>query len=223
MSIKIAPSIFAADLSCLKEQINILEKNEVDMLHVDVMDGHFVERIAFGADHICALKKMTKLPLDVHLMVERPEIHLEAMIDAGADIITIHQEATTRASSCLQKIRRHGIKSGIVLNPATSEETIKYLLDDLDMILLMTVNPGEGGQSFLYSLIEKIENVKDMIDDRNIDLEVDGSIDDKTISICSKAGANVFVSGGYLFAGDISKNICTLRENSLKGASHGRF
>lgn len=210
--VKLSPSVFAADLSRLKEQLEELEQNNVELLHVDVMDGHFVERMAFGADHIATLKKMTKLPLDVHLMIDNPEVHLDSIIAAGADIITVHQEATTRLLSCMQKIHKAGVQAGVVLSPATSEETIRYLLDDVDMVLLMTVNPGEGGQHFLSSVVEKIRRVRSMIGARNIDLEVDGSIDDKTITLCREAGANVFVSGGYLFKGDISENIQALRK-----------
>lgn len=213
---KISPSVFAADLGSLKIQLAELENSHIELLHVDVMDGHFVERIAFGADHIRALKKMTKLPLDVHLMVQNPEVHLDAIIAAGADIITFHQEATTRHLSCLQKIRKAGIKAGIVLNPGTCEDSIKYLLDDIDMILLMTVNPGEGGQYFLTSVLEKIKRVHNLIGNRAIDLEVDGSIDNKTIKLCHEAGANVFVSGGYLFNGNISENIASLRQALVK-------
>ena len=195
--IKLSPSIFAADLGELKNQIKELEDSQTELLHVDVMDGHFVERMAFGADHIKALKSMTDIPLDVHLMIEHPEVHIDSIADAGADIITIHQESTARVLSCLHKIRNRGIKAGIVLSPGTPEETIKYLLDDVDMILLMSVNPGEGGQHFLSSTVKKIKNVRAMIGDRDIDIEVDGSIDQKTIKPCYEAGANVFVSGGY--------------------------
>ena len=209
--IKISPSVFAADLSTMKEQVEELERCGADLLHVDVMDGHFVERMAFGADHIAMLKKMTKLPLDVHMMVDNPEVHLDNIIKAGADIITVHAEATTRLLSCMQKIHKAGIKAGVVLSPATSEETIRYLLDDVDMILLMTVNPGEGGQHFLTSVVEKIKRVKAMVGDRPIDIEEDGSIDDVTIKACYDAGANVFVSGGYLF-----KNIAENMENMRK-------
>lgn len=208
---KLSPSVFAADLGMLKQQLTELEKNEVELLHVDVMDGHFVERIAFGADHIKALKKLTHLPLDVHLMVQKPEVHLDSIIAAGADIITIHQEATNRQISCLQKIRKAGIKAGIVLNPGTCEENIKYLLNDIDMVLLMTVNPGEGGQHFLMSVVDKIKRVRALVNNYNIDIEVDGSIDDKTIKYCRDAGANIFVSGGYLFNGNITDNITKLR------------
>ena len=196
---KLSPSIFAADLGELKSQIKELEDSGVELLHVDVMDGHFVERMAFGAD------------LDVHLMIERPEVHIDSIADAGADIITIHQESTARVLSCLHKIRNRGIRAGIVLSPGTPEETIKYLLDDVDMILLMSVNPGEGGQHFLNSTVEKIKNVRAMIGDRDIDLEVDGSIDHETIKPCYEAGANVFVSGGYLFK-NIKENTEALRK-----------
>ena len=210
--IKIAPSVFAADLGLLREQLAEMEQAGADLLHVDVMDGHFVERMAFGADHVRALRKLTRLPLDVHMMVERPENHLDSILDAGADIVTVHAEATTRLLSCMQKIHRAGAKSGVVLNPATSEENIRYILDDVDMILLMTVNPGEGGQHFLPAVLDKIKCVRGMIDERPIDLEVDGSIDDQVIWSCYEAGANVFVSGGYLFKGSITENIAKLRK-----------
>lgn len=210
--IKIAPSVFAADLGLLREQLAEMEQAGADLLHVDVMDGHFVERMAFGADHVRALRKLTRLPLDVHMMVERPENHLDSILDAGADIVTVHAEATTRLQSCMQKIHKAGTKAGVVLNPATSEETIRYILDDVDMILLMTVNPGEGGQYFLPAVLDKIKSVRGMIDERPIDLEVDGSIDDQVIWSCYEAGANVFVSGGYLFKGSITENIAKLRK-----------
>lgn len=210
--VKLAPSIFAADLCHLKQQIEELEANRVELLHVDVMDGHFVERMAFGADHIRQLKQMTSIPLDVHLMIERPENHLDSIIRAGADIITVHAEATTRLLSCMQKIRKAGVKAGVVLNPASGEEAVRYLLDNVDMILLMTVNPGEGGQHFLPPVVEKIKRVRTMIGSRSVDLEVDGSIDGSTIRVCRDAGANVFVSGGYLFAGNITENIGKLRK-----------
>lgn len=209
---KLAPSIFGADLSNLKEQIRILEDNDIEMLHVDVMDGHFVEKMAFGPDHIRMLKNMTSIPLDVHLMVEKPERILDAVIEAGADIITIHQESTTRLYSCLERIRAAGKKSGVVLSPATSEDTLKYVLDKIDMILLMTINPGEAGPGFRSELLKKIRNVKAYVFDRPIDIEVDGGIDNTNIGLCHEAGANVFVSGGYIFKGNISEKIQALRE-----------
>lgn len=211
-TIKLAPSIFAANIANLKEQIEILEKNQIEMLHVDVMDGHFVDRMAFGADHIKMLKSITTIPLDVHLMIEKPEKHLAAIIQAGADIITIHYESTTRLYSCVEQIKASGHKAGVVLNPGTHEIVLQYLLDKIDMVLLMTVNPGEGGQSFLPDILEKIRNTKAMIQHRPIDLEVDGGINDIFAKQCVEAGANVFVAGGYLFNGDLNNNIKALRQ-----------
>lgn len=209
---KLAPSIFGADIGNLSKEIKILEKNSAEMLHIDVMDGHFVEKMAFGPDHIKMLKEITDLTLDVHLMVEKPERILDAIMDAGADIITIHQESTARLYSCIEKIKSRGIKAGVVLSPATCEENLKYVLDKIDMILLMTIHPGEAGPGFHEDLLKKIKNVREMIGNRPIDLEVDGGIDNTNIAACKEAGANVFVSGGYVFKGDISKKIQTLRE-----------
>lgn len=208
---KLAPSVFGADLGNLKAQLQVLEENHVELLHVDVMDGHFVEKMAFGPDHIKMLKKMTAIPLDCHLMIEKPERQLQAVIDAGADIITIHQESTARLYSCLEKIRAAGRKCGVVLSPATPEETLKYVLEKIDMILLMSINPGEAGPGFHMELIEKMRNVSAMIGDRPIDLEVDGGIDNTNVKLCKAAGVNVFVSGGYVFQGDIAEKLRVLR------------
>lgn len=208
---KLAPSIFGADLGNLKAQIEVLEQNNIELIHVDVMDGHFVEKMAFGPDHIKMLKSMTSIPLDCHLMIEKPERKLQAIIDAGADMITIHQESTTRLMSCLEKIRAAGRKCGVVLCPATPEESLKYVMDKIDMILLMSINPGEAGPGFHMELVEKMKNVSAMIGDRPIDLEVDGGIDNTNIKLCKDAGVNVFVSGGYMFKGDITEKIATLR------------
>lgn len=212
---KLAPSVFAANLANLKEQLTVLKNNHVELLHVDVMDGHFVEKMAFGPDHVKMLKEITNLPLDVHLMIEKPENKLDAVIEAGADIITVHQESTTRLYSCIEKIKKHGLKAGVVLSPGTSEAGIEYVLDKIDMVLLMTINPGEAGQGFHEDMLNKIERVKKLIGDRPVDIEVDGGIDNTNIGLCKKAGANVFVSGGYMFKNDIAANIQTLR-NILK-------
>lgn len=212
--LKLAPSVFGADLGNLRAQLQVLEENHVELLHVDVMDGHFVEKMAFGPDHIKMLKNMTSIPLDVHLMIEKPERKLDAIIDAGADMITIHQESTTRLYSCIEKIKARGRKAGVVLSPATSEDTLKYVLDKIDMILLMTINPGEDGPGFHPELVEKMKNVNELIGDRAIDLEVDGGIDHTNIGICRQAGVNVFVSGSYVFKGDIAAKIQALRENA---------
>ncbi|MEE8884954.1 MAG: ribulose-phosphate 3-epimerase [Eubacteriales bacterium] len=213
---KIAPSVFAADLGHLKDQLDILEENKAELLHVDVMDGHFVEKMAFGPDHIRSLRRMTGLPLDVHLMVEKPERILDAVLDAGADIVTVHVESTNRLYSCIEKITKAGKKAGIVLTPATSIETIDPCIKkNLSMILQMTINPGEGGQHFHPEILDKLRRINDWIGEDDIDLEVDGGIDASNIRQTAEAGANVFVSGGYLFRGDIADNLETLR-NELR-------
>ncbi|MGI6512219.1 MAG: ribulose-phosphate 3-epimerase [Catenisphaera adipataccumulans] len=208
----IAPSVFGADLGNLKEQLTILEQNNIQWLHVDVMDGHFVEKMAFGPDHIRMLKKMTSLKLDVHLMVEKPERILDAVIDAGADMVTVHQESTARLASCIERIKKNNKKAGVVLSPATDENSLKYVLDQIDMILLMTINPGEAGQSFHPSMLDKIRQTRELCGARDIQIEVDGGIDNTNIALCQKAGANVFVSGGFIFRGDIAQNIAALNE-----------
>ena len=162
-TMKLAPSVFGAGIGNLSQQLKILEENNVELLHVDVMDGHFVEKMAFGPDHIKMLKELTTIPLDVHLMIEKPERKLDTIIDAGADIITIHQESTTRLYSCIEKIKSRGVKAGVVLSPATNEDTLKYVLDKIDMILLMTINPGEAGPGFHEELLTKIKNVRELI------------------------------------------------------------
>ncbi len=210
---KIAPSVFGADLGNLREQLHKLEECNVEMLHVDVMDGHFVEKMAFGPDHVRMLRAMTALPLDVHLMVEKPERILDAILEAGADIVTIHQESTARLYSCIERIKRAGKKAGIVLTPATSITTVDpCILDQVDMILQMTINPGEGGQKYHPEIADKLRRIRSYIGDRSIDIEVDGGIDDTNIRHCADAGANVFVSGGYLFKGDIAAKVAALRE-----------
>lgn len=216
MKMKLSPSIFAANLATLAEDIKSLEENHVEMLHVDVMDGHFVERMAFGAEHIAMLKKMTSIPLDVHLMIEEPEKHIDAIASAGADIITIHAESTTRLYSCLQHIKKLGKKCGVVLNPATPAEAISCVANLTDMVLIMTVNPGECGQHFLPDMLDKVAKVRNIVGP-NIDVEVDGGIDADNIKSCCRAGANVFVSGGYLFKGNKSENIKNMR-NALANA-----
>ena len=212
---KLSPSIYAADFGALREQIKLLEDSGVELLHCDVMDGHFVYNMGFGPAHIKMIKQMTKLPLDVHLMIERPERMLDQFIDAGADIIMFHQESTNRLYSCLEKTRLAGRKAGVVLCPATSIETVRYCLDQCDMILQMTINPGEDSP-FHPATLDKIRDLKKMIGDRDIDIEVDGGVTEKNIKLVRDAGANVFVSGGGVFKGDVAANIARLREE-LKG------
>ncbi len=208
---KLTPSVFAADLADFAEQVAQLKASGADMLHFDVMDGRFVERIAFGADHLRMLRAMTELPIEVHLMVERPEDCIASMIEAGADIVVFHVEATTRVLSCLRRIRALGAKAGVALSPATSEESLRYIVDDLDKVIVMTVNPGEGGQSFVTGMLPKIRKIRALLGDSPVDLGVDGSVDAQTIKLCAEAGANVFVSGGYLLKGSIAANMDSLR------------
>lgn len=211
-NVKLSPSLFGADIFDLKSQIKILEKKQVDLLHIDVMDGNFVSRMAFGADHIKMIKQHTDIPLDVHMMVQNPEKHLNNIIKAGADIITVHQESTNCLYHCLQVIKEAGIKAGVVLSPATNPKNIEYVKNLLDMVLIMTVNPGESGQKFLLDMLDKIRQAKTLIKNSDIDIEVDGSIDDKTAILCQQAGANVFVSGGYIFNNDIEIQIVKLQK-----------
>ena len=155
---------------------------------------------------------MTKIPIDVHLMVEKPERIIDSVIKSGADIITIHVESSNRLNSCVEKIKNSGIKAGIVLSPQTSEHSLKYLIDKIDMVLVMTINPGEDNLGFNNLMLDKIKNIKKMIGDREIDIEVDGSINNENIIDCKDAGANIFVVGSYLFKGDFSENLNLLRE-----------
>jgi ribulose-phosphate 3-epimerase len=206
----IAPSIYAANLLELKGVINRLEAAGADLLHVDVMDGHFVRLMAFGTEHIKSLAAETTLPLDVHLMIERPERMIDDFAAAGASIITIHQESTTQLLWCLQHIHNLGIKAGVALAPATPGCVIGPLLDYIDQILVMTVNPGQTGQHFLTSTMVKLARIRNMIGKRAIDLEVDGDINNETIRIAHEHGANVFVSGKYLMH-SIEYNMAVLR------------
>lgn len=212
MNYVIAPSIFGANLGKLEDEIRKMEENNVELIHLDVMDGHFVEKMAFGPDHIKAIKSMTKIPIDVHLMVEKPERIIDSVIKSGADIITIHVESSNRLNSCVEKIKNSGIKAGIVLSPQTSEHSLKYLIDKIDMVLVMTINPGEDNLGFNNLMLDKIKNIKKMIGDREIDIEVDGSINNENIIDCKDAGANIFVVGSYLFKGDFSEKLNLLRE-----------
>lgn len=213
--IKIAPSILSADFASLGQEIKRLEECGVDMVHVDVMDGLFVPNITIGAPVVKALRKHTTLPFDVHLMIENPDKHIDDFVKAGSDIITVHQEATTHLHRTIQKIKGYGIKCGVALNPATPLENIKWILNDVDMILIMSVNPGFGGQSYIESMTQKIKELKNMIDERglNVDIEVDGGISTKNIKKVAEAGANVFVSGSTIFnAKDMKQTILELKK-----------
>ncbi|MEC2324236.1 ribulose-phosphate 3-epimerase [Lederbergia lenta] len=199
---KIAPSILAADFSKLAEEVKEAEAAGADMIHIDVMDGHFVPNISMGPFIVEAVRKVTSLPLDVHLMIENPDRYIEQFIDAGADYITIHVEASPHIHRTVQEIRRLGAKPGVVINPGTPASSISSIIDYVDMVLVMTVNPGFGGQSFIQGVLPKIREIKQMIigKELDIDIEVDGGINSETLKLCKDAGANIFVAGSAIFS-----------------------
>ncbi|CAM4039850.1 ribulose-phosphate 3-epimerase [Lederbergia lenta] len=202
MQMKIAPSILAADFSKLAEEVKEAEAAGADMIHIDVMDGHFVPNISMGPFIVEAVRKVTSLPLDVHLMIENPDRYIEQFIDAGADYITIHVEASPHIHRTVQEIRRLGAKPGVVINPGTPASSISSIIDYVDMVLVMTVNPGFGGQSFIQGVLPKIREIKQMIigKELDIDIEVDGGINSETLKLCKDAGANIFVAGSAIFS-----------------------
>ncbi|NLX65010.1 MAG: ribulose-phosphate 3-epimerase [Clostridiaceae bacterium] len=199
--IKVAPSILSADFSILREEIKKIENAGADMVHIDVMDGNFVPNITIGPLVVSAIRPLTKLPFDVHLMIEKPDRYLEAFKKAGANNITIHAEAVVHLDKALSRIREMGLKAGVSLNPSTPETVLEYVLDKIDMILVMTVNPGFGGQTFIKGMLDKISAIRKMVSERNlnIDIEVDGGINEKTVSLVTAAGANVLVAGSAFF------------------------
>lgn len=215
---KLSPSILSADFSNIKEDILKIVEGGADYIHLDVMDGMFVPNITFGAPVIKKIRNITDKPFDVHLMVEKPERFIEDFKDAGADIITVHAEASIHIHRTIQMIKNAGLKAGISLNPATSIEAIKYLLNDLDMVLIMTVNPGFGGQSFIEEMKEKIIELRRIIDERNldIDIQVDGGIKLDNIEEIKGWGANIFVVGSGIFnADDIAKETKKYKEKLI--------
>ncbi len=205
----IAPSLLAADFSILKEEIINIENAGAEYIHLDVMDGNFVPNISFGAPIIKSLRKHSNLIFDVHLMVESPERYIADFVDAGADIITIHVEATKHLNRAIQLIKSYGKKVGVSLNPSTPIELIKHEINNIDMILIMSVNPGFGGQSFIDSVIPKIKFARQL--NENIDIQVDGGINETTAQIVKEAGANILVAGSYVFNGDYKSKIDSLR------------
>jgi ribulose-phosphate 3-epimerase len=209
--VKISPSILAADFANLAAEVQALEAAGADMIHIDVMDGHFVPNLTFGPNIIDAIRKYTNLPLDVHLMVTNPEQLLFRYIQAGADIITIHPESTTHLDDLLNKIRQANIRTGVALLPSTSFDSLTYIIDKVDMILVMSVNPGFGGQQFLASQYPKIRHIAQQIANSDILLAVDGGINDITAPACIQLGADILVAGSYIFSGNYQQRINQLR------------
>jgi len=210
----IAPSILSADFARLSEEIRAIEKGGADWVHVDVMDGHFVPNITIGAPVVASIRKITKLPLDVHLMIQDPDKYIEKFAKAGADIITVHVETSPHLHRSVQVIKDQGCKAGVSLNPATSLATLDHILSEVDMVLIMTVNPGFGGQKFIPSVLPKIKRLREKISEKGIgvDIEVDGGVNLTTISKAAQAGGNIFVAGNAVFTTqDYGKTISELR------------
>jgi ribulose-phosphate 3-epimerase len=199
--VKIAPSILSADFSKLGEEISDVEKGGAELIHVDVMDGHFVPNITIGPLVVESIRPITKLPLDVHLMIENPDQYIESFAKAGADYITVHVEACRHLHRTIQLIKSFGVKAGVVLNPATPVQLIEPILEELDIVLLMSVNPGFGGQKFIPSVLNKIKQVRDLAKQKGVQLEieVDGGVNEQTARLCIEAGATILVAGSAVY------------------------
>lgn len=221
----LAPSLLSADFARLAEQVREAEAAGADWLHLDVMDGHFVPNLTFGPLIVAAVRRLTRLPLDVHLMVERPEPLLEAFVAAGADLITVHVEATPHVHRAIQAIRRRGVRAGVAINPGTPVVAVEPLLSEVDLVLVMSVNPGFGGQAFLPLALEKLRRLREMFRTAGYTpwLEVDGGIDAATAPLAVAAGADVLVAGSAVFnaSGSVAENLERLRAAVRDGAQAG--
>ena len=213
--VKIAPSILSADFANLERDIRLVDEKGADYIHVDVMDGQFVPNITLGANIVSAIRPVTKLPLDVHLMVQAPERFIEDFAKAGSDIITVHQESTVHIHRAMQMIKNCGVKAGVVINPGTPVSAIEEVLPLADLVLIMTVNPGFGGQAFISECLTKVERLNELRKEKGYtyEIEIDGGVDDKTAPLCVKAGADVLVAGSYVYnSPDVGERIKKIRE-----------
>jgi len=212
---RIAPSILSADFAALGDAIARVEAGGADLLHVDVMDGHFVPNLTLGPPIIESIRKRTRLPLDVHLMIEEPERWVETYVQAGADLVTVHVEAATHLQRCLAHIREAGARAGVALNPGTPTGTLQCVLDDLDLVLVMSVNPGFGGQSFIPAAYGKIREIRGLLGDRPVEVSVDGGVKRDNAGALARAGASVLVAGSAIFGSpDPAQEVRALRSAS---------
>jgi len=216
MSVKVSPSILASNFSSLGEEVQSITKAGADYIHVDVMDGHFVPNLTIGPDVVKSIRDKSDIPFDVHLMIDPVQPYIEGFVNAGADIISIHPEANDDTDACLKKIKSHNVKAGLAINPDTNWEVVKPYMDVLDLILVMSVHPGFGGQKFISSALDKLETLRKEIDQsgRDIELEIDGGINFENIQSVIDAGANVIVAGTTTFKGgqsEYANNIKKLR------------
>lgn len=207
----ISPSLLSANLASISSELRNLEKAGADMIHVDVMDGNFVPNITFGPIIVSTIKENCSLPIDVHLMIEQPEKWIHQFAKAGADILTIHPESTKHLDRTIDEIKSYGIKAGISLLPTTSINILEYIIDKIDLILVMTVNPGFSGQKFMHNQLKKISAISQLTKGTDVILAVDGGINDETAKLCTQGGANMLISGNYIFSGNYKERIKKLK------------